>query len=83
MNTGIHEVVPTYPVGQKKRVGDFRITAGGFPKLRGWGTTPLRSPTWWGSNLDGGRKAESREPVSYAIPVRERGFHKVKAEELQ
>ena len=47
----------------------FRITPCGFPKLRGWGTTSLRSPTWWGSNLGGGRQAGSRELVSYARPL--------------
>ena len=47
----------------------FRITTCGFPKLRGWGTTSMRSPTWWGSNLGGGRQAGSRELVSYARPL--------------
>ena len=47
----------------------FRITPCGFPKLRGWGTTPLRSLTWWGSNLGEGRQAENRELASYTCPI--------------
>jgi len=60
---------PKLPFGQKKRAADFCKTTGGFPKLRGWGTIPLRSPTWWGSNLGGGRQAGSREPVSYTSAI--------------